>query len=245
MAAVTTLRRVPAAAPPPPPMSERRAKLAEAIERLHKAERELAALEAACSWDGSARQAETNARGALEEAEAALETAHRAAVDRLVRAATGETDEAPGSTRAARQAVQAAQDDVDAAVAAREALQTRLDAAQPAVESARHAVEKAASGVLFYESADAIGALVSEIEETQRRLVDRTLALKLLAEQSVILMSGPCALPGVSTMLSRFTTPPATWQIVSKEASPTRALWEAARLALHRDATASLPGAPT
>jgi hypothetical protein len=244
MAAVTTLRRVPAAAPPPPPMTERRAKLAEAIERLHKAEGELAALEAACGWDGSARQAEAHARDALEKAEAALDTAKRLAVDRLVRSATNTAGEAPVSIRDARHAVQAAHEDADAAVAAREALQGRLDAAKPAVEAARRAVEAGASAVLFYESAEAIGALVAEIEETQRNLVDRTLALQLLAQQSVILMSGPCALPGVSTMLNRFTTPPTTWQIVSKEASATRQLWEAARLALHRDALAPLPRVP-
>jgi hypothetical protein len=153
-------------------LSPERQTLADEIAALATAKAELAAIEAALWFDGSASQAVSRAEAALAAAEADLDVAKALVVSNLVAAGTGGTPPEPHalSVRAARAAVVDAQDDLESARIARAMLADRVEPARNRVTwEETMGLRSAAEAVIRAEMLPHSAAIFAEYAEVQSR----------------------------------------------------------------------------
>ena len=245
MATISPFRSKP---PPAPSLgTAARAALAEAIAAHAEAEANLTAANAAAN---PASQAVWAATRAVEEATTALAEAKTAAARHLTDVARGIAGEPPRSIKDARVALQDAEDTLEAAREARDALKVHLPEYEAREAFTKGRLRDAALAVLRAEAAPMADALVAELTEAQRTVATKGAALEWLVREGMIEASNVPAAPGSFNMvsnpaklaLSRHRSPPQTWQLAHAEmttAGP--APWQAALIALQRDAAAELP----
>lgn len=234
MGTLSTLRR---AAGSPPPLAEGRTALASAIGAKAAADERVRVLETVRS---RAYSAVVDAEAVLATARTDSEQASRRAHEHNIAALLGKPPPAIPTRREAEEKLRAAHDAAADAEAAWRAIGAEIDAIQGAARDRDQRIHGAAVAVLREEGAPVVEALVGELTELHRRLVERHRFLAWLIRAGVTVELGPAALPGVSELCSRAGQPPMNWSVWRGE-SEAAANWEKALGALQRDPTAALP----
>jgi len=221
-----------------PERSPERARLAELIERRDDFAATAAALKAAIP---RADDQVFAARRALEAAEDGVPAAKAAAAAHLVALAVGEAGDAPPTVEAARRATALAEDGLDVAKVARDTLRQRLTETEFSLSMAKSKAEDAARVVL--SQSPAVAALVAEVTELQRSLVDKGAALEWVFNKRLVptdILPEPTGM-SVPTVIGRLNAPTHTWRELTHDRTiPGAAPWQAALAALMNDADAPL-----
>jgi hypothetical protein len=220
--------------------SEARKSLAAAIDVRDAALKRLAALRAA---DESIYRRHRDAERAQAAAAKAITVAQtsdaRAEIDSEI---SGEP--APALTLpAAREALAAAERALRIANSARDEVATEISQLEKGAQFREMKVNAAVAAVLREDAAPVIAALVTELDDLQRGLVDKTLALQALVT------TGGCATrtedrtgTAAGIVAGRYDLAPAYWDItVNASVGPTQRAWSQAIAALKMNADAPLP----
>jgi hypothetical protein len=219
-----------------------RAALAEAIAHRNELAASVAALNAA---QRAVQDRLSDARIAASNLADALKTAKAATALHLVNVSVGRVGDAPPSVASVRRSIEAAEDDLEVARAAELTLKGRLAEQQMRLGFAQDGVRQAAQAVL--RQSPRIAAIVSEVAELQRRLIEQGAALDWLYDNGLIppnnISEGADRrTPSVAETIARLGIKPRLWpEWISASSMPGAAAWEAALAALMTDADAPLP----